>query len=78
MTRANIFNPQEILISWGARASEACYIGPAWDHYRCLKFQVLTIVGIRVSGQYKPKPKGIYVPIETPRDEAKMISRKLI
>ena len=33
-TRATIFNPPGFRTSWGARALEAWYVGPAWDHYR--------------------------------------------
>ena len=37
-TRAMIFNPPEVRTSWGPRALDAWYIGPAWDHYRCMQF----------------------------------------
>ena len=67
-TRENIFNPPEIWSSWGARALEAWYIGPARDHCRCLKLQVPTTGGICVSGQYKLYPQHSHIPIETPRD----------
>ena len=77
-TRGNIFNPPEIRNSWGGRALEAWFIGPAWDHYRCLKFQLLTTGGIRFSSQYKLYPQQIYVPIETPKDKSTSISRELI
>ena len=44
-TRATIFNTQEIRSSWGDRALEAWYIGPAWDHCRCLKSRYRPQVG---------------------------------
>jgi hypothetical protein len=34
-TRATIFNPPETRTSWGPRAINAWYIGPAPKHYRC-------------------------------------------
>ena len=34
-TRATIFNPPEVRGSFGPRALDAWYIGPAWQHYRC-------------------------------------------
>ena len=56
----------------------ACYIGPAWDHYRCLKFQVTTTCGIHVSGQYKLYPQHSHVTIETPKDKATRITKDII
>ena len=67
-TRSNIFNTLEIRSSWGGRELEAWYIGPAWDHYKCLKLQVPNTGGIRVSVQYKIYPQHRHVPIETPKD----------
>ena len=64
--------------SWEARSLEAWYIGPTWDHCRCLQFQVPTTGGICVSSQYKLYPQHSHVPIETPRDEATRIARQLI
>ena len=76
--RAIVFNSPEIISSWEDRALEAWYLDPAWNHYRCLKLQVPTTGGIRVSGQYKLYPQHSHVPIEKPKDEATRISRHLI
>ena len=62
----------------GARALEAWYIGIAWDHYRCLNFQVPTTWGIHVSIQYKIFQQHSHVPIETQRDAAKRVVKDLI
>ena len=78
ITRETIFNPLEIRSSWGARSLEAWYIGPAWDHYRCLKLQVPTTGGIRFSVKYNMYPQYSHVPIETPRYAYTNIARDLI
>ena len=51
---------------------------PAWDHYRCLKFQVPTTGGICVSSQYQLYPQHSGVPIETPRDTSTRVAKDLI
>ena len=76
--KGNYIQSREIKSSWGARALEAWYIGTTWDHYMCLKLQVLTTGGIRFSGQYKIYPQHSHVPIEKPNDEATRKSRDLI
>ena len=77
-TRATIFNPPETRTSWGARAIDAWYIGPAWDHYRCLEFQIPSTGGIRTSGQYQLYPQHCEIPLETPMDGATRVAKDLI
>jgi hypothetical protein len=77
-TRATIFNPPESRTSWGARATDAWYIGPAWDHYRCLTFHVPSTGRERISGQYTLYPQHCNVPTESPMDEAKRIAAELV
>ena len=77
-TRATIFNPPETRTSWGSRALDAWYIGPAWDHYRCLQFQIPSTGGIRTSGQYQLYPQHCELPIETPMDAATRVAKDLL
>eukprot|EP00978_Attheya_sp_CCMP212_P040823 scaffold226719_cov36-Attheya_sp.AAC.1 len=76
-TRSTIFNPPESRTSWGPRALDAWYIGPACDHYRCLTFFVPSTGGERTSGQYKVYPKHVAVPRQTPMDREVVIANKL-
>ena len=76
-TRGTIFNPPEVRTSWGPRALDAWYLGPSWDHYRCLTFQIPSTGGIRTSAQYKLYPQHAKVPQETPMDKAVHIAHKL-
>ena len=77
-TRATIFNPPESRISWGTRATDAWYIGPTWDHYRCLTFHIPSTGRERISGQYTLYPQQCNVPTESPMDEAKRIAAELV
>ena len=51
-TRATIFNPPAMRGSFGPRAIDGWYIGPAWDHYRSMNFQIPSTGGYRTSAQY--------------------------
>ena len=77
-SRTTIFNPLEIRSSWGAIAQDSWYIGPDWDHYRCLKFLVSTTGEIRVSGQYKLYPQHSRFPFEIPRGAYTRLAKDLI
>jgi hypothetical protein len=52
-TRSIIFNPPGTRTSWGPRALDARYIGPAPKHYRCYNF-------------YPPRPVGHEPPAKPP------------
>ena len=77
-TRATIFNPPETHTAWGSCALGAWYIGPVWDHYRCLKFQIPSTGGIQTSGQYQLYRQHFELPIKTPMDAATRVARDLL
>ena len=56
-TRGTIFNPPETIGSYGPRALDCWYIGPAWGHYRGMHFQIPSTAGYRTSSQYKLYPR---------------------
>ena len=76
-TRGTIFNPPETRGSYGPRALECWYVGPAWDHYRGMHFQIPSIEGYRTSAQYKLYPTHVQIPRETPMDRAVKIAGTL-
>lgn len=76
-TRATVFNPPETRTSWGTRAVDAFYVGPAKDHYRCYQFYVPETRGFRTSGQATFYPEHCDVPHETPMDAAVKLAHKL-
>lgn len=76
-TRATIFNPPEIRSSWGPRATDAWYIGPVWNHYRCLSFYIPKTGKERISGKYNLFPQHCKMPIENPFDTANRMAHDL-
>ena len=78
MDRAvRIANPPETRGSFGPRAIDGWYVGPAWDHYRSMTFQLPSTGGIRTAAQYKLYPRHVKAPQETPIDRAVRISGTL-
>ena len=77
-TRATIFNLPETRTSFGPRAIDTWYIGPAPKHYRCYNFFFPSTGGIHTSGQATFYPQHCTVPKETPMDETICIVASLI
>ena len=76
-TRATIFNPPETRGSFGPRALEGWYIGPAWDHYRSMNFQIPSTGVYCTAAQYHLYPNHVKAPTETPMDRAVRIAVSL-
>ena len=76
-TRAKIFNPLETRGSFGPRALDGWYVGPAWDHYRSMTFQIPSTGGVHTAAQYQLYPKHVKAPQETPMDRAVRIAGTL-
>jgi hypothetical protein len=77
-TRATIFNPPETRTSWGPRAIDAWYIGPAPQHYRCYNLYLPTTGGTRTSAQATFYPQHCKIPHETPMDTTRHIATDLV
>ena len=75
--RATIFNPPETRGSFRPRALEGWYIGPAWDHYRSMNFQIPSTGGYRTAAQYHIYPNHVKASTETPMDRAVRIAVSL-
>ena len=52
--------------TWGPRATDAWYIGPALDHYRCNRFYIPATKGYRISGTFELYPTHCCLPTLTP------------
>ena len=53
-------------------------MGPAWDHYRSMTFQIPYTGGVRTAAQYQLYLKHVKSPQETPMDRAVRIAGTLI
>ena len=76
-TRGAIFNPPETRGSFGPRALDCWFVGPAWDHYRPLSFQIPLPGGYHTAAQYTMYPTHVKPPRETPMDRLVTIAEKL-
>ena len=76
-TRATIFNPPETRGSFGPRALDGLYVGPAWDHYRSMTFQIPSTSVVQTAAQYQLNPRHVKAPQETPMDRAVRIAGSL-
>ena len=77
-TRATIFAPPETRTSFGPRAIDCWYVGPAYNHYRYWQFQLPATGGIRTSGQATFYPQHCWVPSQTPMDATKLMAARLL
>ena len=77
-TRATIFAPPETCTSFGPRAIDCWYVGPAYNHYRCWQFQLPSTGGMRTSGQATFYPQHCQVPRQTSMDEIKLMAARLL
>ena len=68
--RATVFEAPEVQTSWGPHTVDAWYVGPSWDHYRCMYFQIPATGGYRTSGQYNLYPTHVDIPKKTSMDRA--------
>ena len=67
-TKAMVLEPREIRPSWGARSTEAFYIGPALQHYRSHRF--ITATGQpKVSDTAEWFPADIKIPGSSPEEQ---------
>eukprot|EP00804_Cyclotella_cryptica_P022671 CCRYP_012468-RA/>CCRYP_012468-RA protein AED:0.28 eAED:0.27 QI:0/0/0/1/0/0/4/0/650 len=82
-TKAVIYESPTTRTSWGTRGLDAWYCGPAFDHYRNMKFYVPSTKAYRVSGSYDLFPQHCVLPTFTPAQHAnetldKPTKRKLL
>lgn len=61
-TRCMILEPREVRRSYGAHATEAYYIGPAKDSYRCYKVVVPSTGAVRTSDSVEWFPADVIMP----------------
>eukprot|EP00804_Cyclotella_cryptica_P004885 CCRYP_004953-RA/>CCRYP_004953-RA protein AED:0.21 eAED:0.22 QI:0/0/0/1/0.5/0.33/3/0/1060 len=65
-TKAVIYESPTTRTSWGTQGLDAWYCGPAFDHYRNMKFYVPSTKAYRVSGSYDLFPQHCILPTFTP------------
>jgi hypothetical protein len=76
-TKAVIYESPTTRTSWGTRGLDAWYCGPAFDHYRNMKFYVPSTKAYRVSGSYDLFPQHCILPTFTPAQHTQEVLREL-
>eukprot|EP00804_Cyclotella_cryptica_P015310 CCRYP_005417-RA/>CCRYP_005417-RA protein AED:0.07 eAED:0.07 QI:0/-1/0/1/-1/1/1/0/1190 len=76
-TKAVIYESPTTRTSWGTRGLDAWYCGPAFDHYRNMKFYVPSTKAYRVSGSYDLFPQHCILPTFTPAQHTQEVHREL-
>eukprot|EP00804_Cyclotella_cryptica_P016363 CCRYP_009915-RA/>CCRYP_009915-RA protein AED:0.19 eAED:0.12 QI:0/0/0/1/0/0/2/0/920 len=76
-TKAVIYELPTTRRSWGTRGLDAWYCGPAFDHYRNMKFYVPSTKAYRVSGSYDLFPQHCILPTFTPAQHTNEVHREL-
>jgi hypothetical protein len=77
-TRALILNPPALRTSWGPRAIDAWYCGPAMDHYRCSNFYVPETRAMRITSTYELYPTHCSLPTVSPHEHTGIVFNELI
>eukprot|EP00804_Cyclotella_cryptica_P017050 CCRYP_003285-RA/>CCRYP_003285-RA protein AED:0.19 eAED:0.21 QI:0/0/0/1/1/1/2/0/900 len=76
-TKAIIYESPTTRTSWGTRGLDAWYCGPAFNHYRNMKFYVPSTKAYRVSGSYDLFPQHCILPTFTPAQHTNEVHREL-
>ena len=77
-TKAVIYDAPESRGSWEPRGTDAWYLGPAPNHYRCWMFYVPETRAYRVSGSAEFFPQHCQTPTFTPEEHIQELHAELI
>ena len=76
--RAILFKDPKQRTSYGTHGTEAFYLGPALEHYRCCKFFIPTTGKTRIGATAQFFPHQLKMPIATPNDNILLAAKQLI
>ena len=76
-TRVVVYKDPMTQQSWAPRGFDAWYCGPAFDHYRNMKFFVPEMDGHRVSGSFNLFPQHCLLPTLNPTPHVEAMHKEL-
>ena len=76
-TRAVVYEDPTTRRSWAPRGLDAWYCGPAFDHYRNMKFFVPETGGHRISGSFDLFPQHCLLPTLNPTQHVEALHDEL-
>jgi hypothetical protein len=68
-TKALIYDDPAVHASWAPHAIDGYYVGPATDHYRCLRFYIPTTHHFRFAATWRLYPTHCQVPVLSEHDK---------
>ncbi len=68
-TKALVYNDPAVRASWAPHATDGYYVGPASNHYRCLRFYIPTTRCFRFVDTWRLYPSHRQVPVMSENDE---------
>jgi hypothetical protein len=67
-TKALIYNDPDSCASWAPHATDGYYVGPAVDHYRCLRFYIPTTQRFQFADTWCLYPTHCQIPVASQHD----------
>ncbi len=77
-TRALIYDDPASRASWAPHATDGYYVGPASNHYRCLRFYIPATRRFRFSDRWRLYPAHSQVPVTSQHDLSISTAAELI
>jgi hypothetical protein len=76
--KAIIYKSPDARGSWGTRGTDAWYLGPLVDHYRCNHYFVPVTQAYRISGSAELFPQHCQVPFMSVKDQLKEVTQEMV
>ena len=77
-TKALVYDDPAARASWAPHATDGYYVGPASNHYRCLRFYIPTTRRFRFADTWRLYPAHSQVPVSSQQDIAILTAAELI
>ena len=77
-TKALIYDDPAVRASWAPHATDGYYVGPATDHYRCLRFYIPTTRRFRFADTWRLYPTHCQVPVLSEQDKTLLMANDFL
>ncbi len=77
-TKALVYNNPAIRASWAPHATDGYYVSPAVNHYRCLRFYILTTCRFCFADTWQLYPSHCQVPVLSEHDQTLLAAKDIL
>ena len=77
-TKNLIYDDPAVRASWAPHATDGYYVGPATDHYRCLRFYIPTTRRFRFADTWRLYPTHCQVPVLSEHDKTLLMANDFL